>query len=93
SVNGRLRNTFASAPDAPVTSFDIELAGGQKGLFVNSTNLCKRKNRASVTFTGQNGKVFTSKPVLKAKCKKGKAKGKAAKRQKTAALRHSRAAG
>ncbi len=94
SVNGRLRNTFASAPDAPVTSFDIELAGGQKGLFVNSVNLCKRKNRADVTFTGQNGKTYTSKPVLKAKCKKkgkkakGKGKGKAKRQGKRAALRH-----
>ncbi len=92
SVNGRLRNTFASAPDAPVTSFDIELAGGQKGLFVNSRNLCKRKYRADVTFTGQNGKTYTSKPVLKAKCKKAKAKDKA-KRQTRAALHRMRAAG
>ncbi len=77
SVNGRLRNTFASAPDAPVTSFDIELEGGSKSLIVNSTNLCKKKNRANVTFTGQNGKAFSSKPVLKVKCKK-----KAGKRKK-----------
>jgi hypothetical protein len=96
SVNGRLRNTFASAPDAPVTSFDIELEGGSKGLFVNSVNLCKKKNRAAVSFTGQNGKTYTSKPVIKVKCKKPKKqkKGKAAKRKqgKRAALRHSRAA-
>jgi len=97
SVNGRLRNTFASAPDAPVTSFSIELAGGQKGLFVNSTNLCKRKNRANVSFTGQNGKTFSSKPVLKVKCKKKakKAKGNKgkAKRQGKKAARNGRAAG
>ncbi len=94
SVNGRLRNTFASAPDAPVTSFDIELAGGQKSLIVNSTNLCKKKNRADVSFTGQNGKTFSSKPVLKVKCKKKakKAKGKKAK-AKRAALQRMRVAG
>jgi len=69
SVKGQLRTTFAAAPDAPVTSFDLELAGGSKGLFVNSTNLCLRKNRARVHFAGQNGKEFASKPVLAVKCK------------------------
>jgi len=69
SVKGQLRTTFAQAPDAPVTSFDLELAGGSKGLFVNSTNLCLRKNRARVHFAGQNGKEFSSKPVLAVKCK------------------------
>ena len=72
SVDGRLRNTFAASPDAPVTSFDLEMAGGKKGLFVNSRNLCARKYRALAGFAGQNGKSFTSKPVLKVKCK-GKA--------------------
>jgi len=81
SVNGQIRNTFEAAPDAPVSSFDIALAGGKKGLFVNSTNLCKRKHRAKVEFIGQNGKVHNSKPVLAVKCKK---KGKGNKRQKRA---------
>jgi hypothetical protein len=75
SVDGRLRNTFAASPDAPVTSFDLEMAGGQKGLFVNSRDLCARKYRALAGFSGQNGKSHTAKPVVKVKCKKGKAKG------------------
>ncbi len=79
SVNGQIRNTFEAAPDAPVSSFDIALAGGKKGLFVNSTNLCKRKHRAKANFIGQNGKASNSKPVLKVKCK-----GKGSKRQKRA---------
>jgi len=73
SVKGQLRTTFASAPDAPVTSFDLELEGGAKGLFVNSTNLCLKKHRAVVGFGGQNGKQFTTKPLMQVKCK-GKAK-------------------
>jgi hypothetical protein len=95
SVDGKLRNTFETAPDAPVSSFDIQLAGGKKGLFVNSTNLCAKVRKAKANFIGQNGKSFDSKPVLKVKCK-GKAKkaGKKSKRQgKRAALRRSRAAG
>jgi hypothetical protein len=70
SVKGRLRNTFAAAPDAPVSSFDIELEGGAKGLFENSTNLCAKKHFAKAAFTGQNGKAYDSKPVLKVKCPK-----------------------
>ncbi len=83
SVKGQLRNTFETAPDAPVSSFDIELEGGDKGLFVNSTNLCAKKRFAKAEFTGQNGKAYSSKPVLKVKCKKkGKGKAKRHKRHK-----------
>ncbi len=76
SVGGRLRNTFAASPDAPVTSFDLEMAGGQKGLVVNSRDLCARKYRALAGFSGQNGKSHAAKPVVRVKCKK-KGKGKA----------------
>ena len=79
------------APDAPVTSFDIELEGGSKGLFVNSVNLCKKKNRAAVSFTGQNGKAYTSKPALQVKCKKKPKKSKAAKRKHRRQLQINRA--
>src|SRR6476469_64335 len=83
SVKGRLRNTFEAAPDAPVTSFVLEMQGGKKGLFVNSTNLCKGAHRAESNFTGQNGKRYDTKPELKVKCKGSARKGKAkAKKQK-----------
>ncbi len=70
SVKGRLRNRFEAAPDAPVSSFDIELEGGSKGLFENSVNLCAKKHFATVAFGGQNGKAYSAKPVLKVKCPK-----------------------
>jgi hypothetical protein len=76
---GRIRNTFESVPDAPVTSFTLEMQGGKKGLLVNSTNLCVGKHHAIADLTGQNGKLYDTNPVLKAPCggkgKKGKAKG------------------
>jgi hypothetical protein len=81
SVKGRLRNTFEAAPDAPVSSFVLEMKGGKKGLFVNSTNLCKGTHRAESNFTGQNGKEFNTKPELKVKCKGKARKGKAKKRR------------
>jgi hypothetical protein len=78
SLNGRLRNTFETVPDAPVTKFTLEMQGGKKGLIVNSANLCSGKQRAIADFTGQNGRRHLFNPVVKAKCggKKGKKGGK-----------------
>ncbi len=62
-------------PDVPVSRFILEMQGGQKGLLVNSTDLCAGKHRAKARLTGQNGKTFDSKPVVQASCgKKGKRK-------------------
>ncbi len=73
---GRIRNTFEAVPDQPVSEFILEMQGGQKGLLVNSTNICKHTNKALAHLVGQNGKVSDTEPVLKAKsCKKPK-KGK-----------------
>jgi hypothetical protein len=88
---GRIRNTFESVPDAPVTSFTLQLQGGKKGLLINSTDLCNSTNRAISHFTGQNGKVSDTNPALVPDCKKGR-KGKkkaraAAKRKRGAAAR------
>jgi len=56
------------------------MQGAQKGLFVNSTNICKGRNRARANAKGQNGKRRTLRPVVRAtKCKrhrKGKKRGK-----------------
>jgi hypothetical protein len=65
-----LRNRFEAAPDAPVSSFDIELEGGSKGLFENSVDLCAKKHFATANFSGQNGKAYDTKPVLQVKCPK-----------------------
>jgi len=81
AVKGRLRNTFEATPDAPVSSVVFELLGGKKGLFVNSTNLCKGTHKAEANFMGQNGKQHNFKPPMvavncKGKARKGKAKQK-----------------
>jgi hypothetical protein len=65
---GGIRTTFEGVPDAPVSQFTLEMFGGKKSLLVNSTNLCKRTNRATAKFEGQNGKIFSSRPALKVKC-------------------------
>jgi hypothetical protein len=76
---GRIRNTFEKVPDAPVSRFVLEMQGGDKGLLVNSTNICRHKNRAIADFTGQNGKVHKFRPILRATgCRKASAKAKPA---------------
>jgi hypothetical protein len=51
------------------------MQGGKKGLIVNSRNLCGVTSKANVELEGQNGKVSSSNPVMKADCG-GKRKGK-----------------
>jgi hypothetical protein len=77
SVNERIRNTFETVPDAPVSKFVLTMQGGGKGLLVNNTNLCKAKPTANVKFDGQNGKAAETNPrVSVAGCGKAKAKKK-----------------
>jgi len=82
SLNGRIRNTFETPPDVPVTKFVLEMQGGSKGLIVNSTNICKGKHRAIAAFRGQNGRRYDFKPQVKAKCKGSKAKGGGKRKQR-----------
>jgi hypothetical protein len=83
---GRIRNTFEAVPDAPVSSFTLEMQGGKKGLLVNSTNLCAKTNRALAAFVGQNGKRAEFEPVLQPSCAKAKKKGKGKKKAKAKRL-------
>jgi hypothetical protein len=76
---GGIRSTFEAVPDAPVSKFTLSLLGGNKGLLVNSENLCspKAKTHAIADFTAQNGLVNNTTPKVANGCrKKGKAGGK-----------------
>jgi hypothetical protein len=64
SSHSRIRNTFETVPDAPVSKFVLTMQGGGKGLLVNNTNLCKAKPRANVEFDGQNGKLHDTEPLV-----------------------------
>ncbi|HEX6665678.1 MAG TPA: hypothetical protein VF081_03700, partial [Solirubrobacterales bacterium] len=71
SEQSRIRTTFATVPDAPVSKIVIELKSGKKnGLLVNSANICKTPNQAIVKMRGQNGKSFDSKPRIATSCTK-----------------------
>jgi hypothetical protein len=65
---GALRTSFETVPDAPVSSFTLNLAGGSRGLLVNSSGLCGKPKRATTTMVGQNGAVVKTKTRLQAAC-------------------------
>lgn len=70
SVKGRLRTTFDTVPDVPVSKFALTIRGGRKrGLLVNSTNLCAKRYKVIARFTGQNGKHANQRPKLRTPCK------------------------
>jgi hypothetical protein len=73
SVNGGLRTTFTSAPDAPVTKFILQMQGGKKSLLENSRNLCAHPHYATAKFEGQNGRSSNFHPLVRAvACNAGK---------------------
>lgn len=74
SVNGGLRVTVENVPDLPAGKLVGVMQGAKKGLFQNSTNICKGTHRMAIKLDGQNGKPHDTSPELKAKCPKGKAK-------------------
>ncbi|MDX6602312.1 MAG: hypothetical protein QOF13_1514 [Solirubrobacterales bacterium] len=76
SVKGRLRARVETFPDAPVSKVVVVMQGGKKGLFQNSTNICKNSYRVVVSFVGQNGKAHKISPALEAQCGRGGGKGK-----------------
>jgi hypothetical protein len=81
AVDGALRTTFDSLPDAPVTSFTLKLAGGKKGLITNETSLCGRAKRAALEMTAQSGATLSRRVKLEVSCDKAQAR-KAKRRSK-----------
>jgi hypothetical protein len=72
TVKGRLRNTFDTVPDVPVSKFVLTIRGGKKkGLLVNSKDLCTHKWFSKIDLTAHNGKrLVTKKSRLQTTCKK-----------------------
>ncbi len=77
SVNGGIRTTFDTIPDAPVDTFKLSFLGGKKGLLVNSRDICGIPGRATAKFIGQNGRFAELRPQLKnSRCGKAKKRSK-----------------
>ena len=69
-------------PDAPISSVDIDLFGGARGLLKNApaglaNTICGAQSYAKVKFTGHNGKQRNSRQALVASgCKKKQKRAK-----------------
>ncbi len=63
SVRGGIKTVFNQVPDAPVSKFILRMEGGkQKGLLINSRNLCTGGPLSSVmNLKAQNGKKLRNK--------------------------------
>jgi len=68
SVNGGIRTTFTTFPDAPISKAVLEMQGGKKGLFVNSRDICRFPGKAKVGLGAHNGRKLTLHPALRADC-------------------------
>jgi hypothetical protein len=68
SVHARIRTTFEKIPDVPLSRFILNMAGGRKGLLVNSKDLCSKPRRIQVKMLGQSGKVYETNPVVRVPC-------------------------
>jgi hypothetical protein len=68
----RLVTTFDNLPDAPFSSFDLNINGGEHGILaVSNTNTCAVTNVADAEFGGQNGKAYTSMVTMGTPCALG----------------------
>ncbi len=67
SVHGGIRTSFESLPDAPLSKVVVITQGKRKGLFQNSTNLCRSAHFATVRLDGQNGKAHDFRAHLSAR--------------------------
>jgi hypothetical protein len=71
SIDGGIRVTFGSIPDSPVTKAIVNMAGGPRGLLVNSRNLCAAVARSTLRMRGHNGEARNLRPVLRSDCSGG----------------------
>lgn len=74
SVKGRLRASFESLPDVPISRLEADFLGGAKGLLINSKGLCDGTKRANEEMIGQNNAQVMLTPKVKANCGSGRKK-------------------
>jgi hypothetical protein len=88
--SGRLVNTFASVPDAPITRFNLNIKGGRNGILaVTRTrkaqiDLCAGRHIAETEMDGHNGRRYDRDIRMKTPCGKKSKKGAAKKREANA---------
>jgi hypothetical protein len=62
----RILNTFDTVPDVPQSYFELNVKGGSNGILNAFSDLCTTTSVQPIdaSFTGHNGKRFSSKPEL-----------------------------
>jgi hypothetical protein len=89
---GKLVNTFAAVPDAPVSRFNLNINGGRNGIIAvtrtrrSLIDLCAGRQVAEADMDGHNGKRYDRNIKMKTPC--AKAKGKKGKGKKGRARRN-----
>jgi hypothetical protein len=85
---GALVTTFAEVPDAPISRFELNLAGAKKGiLLVTKTsrgrkiNLCSKRQIAEADIDGQNGRRADQRVAIKTPCSNAVKRAKAKRRR------------
>jgi hypothetical protein len=61
SVHGRLKTVFAGTPDVAVSKFTLTMKGGDRGLLVNSRDLCSRPTTGYLKLKAQNSRQLKTK--------------------------------
>jgi len=80
AVHGRLRATYATVPDAPVSKFVVRMFGARRGILENGGNLCAGPQPVGVRFLAHSNSGWVSGPQLKASCKQRTPRRKGGKR-------------
>jgi hypothetical protein len=84
AVKGRLRGTFPTIPDAPVSKFVLRMNAGRRGVLVNAENICRKPQRATAKFIGHANRGWLVRPAVKAKCAHGKKRKRGGSKEKGA---------
>jgi len=73
ATRGRLKTVFFPTPDVAVDKFILNMKGGNRGLLVNTRNLCARPNLAFLNLRAQNSRrVRTNRQLLNVPaCRRG----------------------
>ncbi|MEX0972333.1 MAG: hypothetical protein WDZ46_03645 [Solirubrobacterales bacterium] len=61
SERGRLKTVFRKAPDVAVNKFVLTMKGGNKGLLINSRNLCSGQTSGFLNLLAQNSRRMKTK--------------------------------
>jgi len=76
SEHGRLKTVFNNTPDVAVKQFTLTMKGGDKGLLINSRNLCSRQTTGFLNLRAQNSRRTKTKNLRLniPACREGKKK-------------------